>query len=169
MIQSILPGGTSHAIALQVARAFVRTSPPLVSAISYSEKSLKRNTLYESAKEIYTLNGETADHSLLLPQGVFTPLTPCYTQFCLPGQGGCYAPCCPNRLLEAASEDDKAVSIVKRHDVSYMKGNINMSVSPCKPKRSTSLDRQSSLKSGSSSHDTVSFTQSKKQQWERDF
>lgn len=85
----------------------MRTSPPLVGPISYSEKSLKRNTLYESANEIYTLIDDTID-TRTLPQSVLTPLTSCYTQFCLPGQGGCYAPCCPNRLEEDDEDDENA-------------------------------------------------------------
>ncbi|KAI9317115.1 hypothetical protein BX666DRAFT_1857732 [Dichotomocladium elegans] len=128
IIKSLLPAGVPEGIGLCVARAFLRTVPPLVNPISYSEKSFKRNTLYESASEVYTLNDETID-SGVLPQGVITPLTRCYTQSCFPGQGGCYAPLCPNRVA-GVDDDEQTRDTLQR------------------------LDRQASLKSMTSSHDT---------------
>ncbi|KAI9270472.1 CNH domain-containing protein [Phascolomyces articulosus] len=144
LIQSFLPGGISDTSALLVARALVRTTPPLIGPISYSEKSLKRNTLYSSEYEVYTL---LEDDDPEIPQGVFTPLTHCYTQSCLPGQGGCYAPLCPNRALdEEDEEDDTLVDGRKAVKKSKVKND--------------GLGRESSLKSMTtssitSSHDTT--------------
>ena len=60
-----------------------------------------------------------------IPQGVFTPLTRCYTQACLPGQGGCYAPLCPNRDFDEDDEYDEddtftdGMQDVKKKTVSF--------------------------------------------------
>ncbi|KAI8150181.1 hypothetical protein BJV82DRAFT_707923 [Fennellomyces sp. T-0311] len=137
LIQSFLPGAISDTNALLVARALIRSSPPLIGPISYSEKSLKRNTLYESEYEVYTLLEEDPQ----LPQGVFTPLTRCYTQSCLPGQGGCYAPLCPNRDLLPDDEDDDDLSNGEVQEKKALKG--------------TKVNREASLKSVTSSHDTT--------------
>lgn len=71
----------------------MKTSPQLFYPISYSEKSLKKNTVYNSSNEFYTLN-ETAQQEREYPQGVFTPITNCYASTC---RTGCYSPRCPNR------------------------------------------------------------------------
>ncbi|CAO3623280.1 unnamed protein product [Cunninghamella blakesleeana] len=91
IIRSILPSGLSSSLYLKMARSLMHTCPPVIQPIAYSEKSARRNTLYESNHEVYLLVDEG------IPQGVYTPLTRCYTNYCLPGQGGCYAPCCPNK------------------------------------------------------------------------
>ncbi|KAI9300993.1 CNH domain-containing protein [Cunninghamella echinulata] len=92
IVRSILPSGLPSSLYLKVARSLMHTSPPVISPITYSEKSNRRNTLYESNHEVYLLVDDG------IPQGVYTPLTRCYTNYCLPGQGGCYASCCPNKL-----------------------------------------------------------------------
>lgn len=92
IMRSILPSGLPSSLYLKVARSLMHTSPPVIAPITYSEKSNRRNTLYESNHEVYLLVDDG------IPQGVYTPLTRCYTNYCLPGQGGCYASCCPNKL-----------------------------------------------------------------------
>ncbi|KAI8342611.1 CNH domain-containing protein [Chlamydoabsidia padenii] len=91
IVSGILPSGLPDGIYLKVTRALMHTSPPVICPITYSEKSARRNTLYQTNHEVYQLVEDG------IPQGVYTPLTRCYTHFCLPGQGGCYAPCCPNK------------------------------------------------------------------------
>lgn len=73
----------------------MKTSPPLIAPIPYSEKSIRKNKLYNSASEIYTL--VTTNEKI---QGVYTPLTRCYSTSCLPGQPECYSPLCPNKMLQ---------------------------------------------------------------------
>lgn len=73
----------------------MKTHPPLIAPIPYSEKSVRKNKLYNSTNEIYTLL--TTDQEI---HGVYTPLTRCYSISCLPGQSECYSPLCPNRLLQ---------------------------------------------------------------------
>ncbi|SAM00354.1 hypothetical protein [Absidia glauca] len=91
IVRSILPSGLPSSFYLKVTRALMHTCPPVICPITYSEKSARRNTLYQTNHEVYLLvDGD-------IPQGVYTPLTRCYTHYCLPGQGGCYAPCCPNK------------------------------------------------------------------------
>ncbi|KAG1380030.1 hypothetical protein G6F61_004423 [Rhizopus arrhizus] len=95
LIRSFLPDGLSTSIHLKVARALMKTSPPLIAPIPYSEKSIRKNKLYNSASEIYTL--VTTNEKI---QGVYTPLTRCYSTSCLPGQPECYSPLCPNKMLQ---------------------------------------------------------------------
>jgi hypothetical protein len=73
----------------------MHTKPQLFMPIPYSEKSLLKNTVYDSPDEIYTFDEDTGDQEY--PYGIYTPLTPCYVRGCVPGGGGCYAPRCPNR------------------------------------------------------------------------
>ncbi|KAI8339872.1 CNH domain-containing protein [Chlamydoabsidia padenii] len=91
IVRSILPSGLPSSFYLKVTRALMHTCPPVICPITYSEKSARRNTLYQTNHEVYLLVDDE------IPQGVYTPLTRCYTHYCLPGQGGCYAPCCPNK------------------------------------------------------------------------
>lgn len=44
---------------------------------------------------MYTLIEDALETEI---QGVYTPLTSCYSTSCLPGQPGCYSPSCPNKL-----------------------------------------------------------------------
>lgn len=78
--------------------------PPLIVPIAYSEKSLRKNKIYNSVNEMYTLVEETLDIDDEI-QGVYTPLTRCYSVSCLPGQPNCYSSCCPNK----SSSDDQSV------------------------------------------------------------
>ncbi|ORZ06022.1 CNH domain-domain-containing protein [Absidia repens] len=91
IVRSILPTGLPSGFYLKITRALMHSSPPVICPYTYSEKSARRNTLYQTNHEVYLLMENE------IPQGVYTPLTRCYTHFCLPGQGGCYAPCCPNK------------------------------------------------------------------------
>ncbi|KAF7720621.1 RHO1 GDP-GTP exchange protein 2 [Apophysomyces ossiformis] len=112
IMRMLLPTGLPDAMYRKVARALMHTSPPLISPISYSEKSTRKNTLYDSPHETYTLVEETLEQGV--PQGVYTPLTRCYTNSCLPGQGGCYAPRCPNLDLQQADRP-KQGGTLQRH------------------------------------------------------
>lgn len=86
--------------------------PPLIVPIAYSEKSFRKNKVYDSASEIYTLVEATLDVEEI--QGIYTPLTQCYSTSCLPGQPGCYSTYCPNRVYPSDDTVTKkiAVSIV---------------------------------------------------------
>lgn len=78
-------------------------------------KKLRKRIVYDSPDETYRLRtGMTI--------GVFTPLTKCYVDGCEPGQGGCYAPRCPNK--PAVQETDLLAS--KLHDLLYMCTNIRI-------------------------------------------
>ncbi|KAG0169322.1 RHO1 GDP-GTP exchange protein 2, partial [Apophysomyces sp. BC1021] len=109
IMRHIFPDGRPDGFYRKMARALMHTSPPLIAPILYSEKSLKKNTLYDSPDEIYTLVEGTLQEGL--PQGVYSVLAPCYTPFCGSGEGGCYAPCCPNKIFVAYPTDGKAVEI----------------------------------------------------------
>ncbi|KAF7721428.1 RHO1 GDP-GTP exchange protein 2 [Apophysomyces ossiformis] len=107
IMRDIFPEGRPDGFYRKMARALMHTSPPLIAPILYSEKSLKKNTLYDSPDEIYTLVEETLREGL--PQGVYSALATCYNPFCEPGEGGCYAPCCPNKIFIALPLNGKAV------------------------------------------------------------
>lgn len=92
IVRQLIPSGYSDIACLRVARALMKTRPPLFYPIPYSEKSLKKNSLYNSSTEIYTLDEEVTN-TQEYPQGVFTPITNCYVSTC---RTGCYAPRCPN-------------------------------------------------------------------------
>ncbi|KAI8977094.1 CNH domain-containing protein [Mycotypha africana] len=86
----------------RIARMIMHSTPPVFLPINYSEKSIKNNTLYDSAKEAYTLNEDSSDNITdrtqeCFPQSVFTQFLDCYTPTCSRGSNGCYAPLCPNR------------------------------------------------------------------------
>ncbi|CAO3594948.1 unnamed protein product [Absidia cylindrospora] len=117
IVRTILPSGLPSSFYLKTTRALMHTCPPVICPITYSEKSARRNTLYQSNHEVYLLVDDE------IPQGVYTPLTRCYSHFCLPGQGGCYAPCCPNRpkaerLKRSGLERHESISssVASSHD-----------------------------------------------------
>ena len=96
----------------KVARALMHSSPPLISPIQYSEKSLRKNTLYDSPREIYTIVEATLDEGYAT--SVYTLAALCYSPACAPGHGGCYSPCCPNRLpAKPALLSDKVSDVQK--------------------------------------------------------
>ncbi|KAG2185648.1 hypothetical protein INT44_002441 [Umbelopsis vinacea] len=94
-LRALLPEQFTNAQCLKVAKALMHTKPQLFMPIPYSEKSLLKNTVYDSPDEIYTFDEDTGDQEY--PYGIYTPLTPCYVRSCVPAGGGCYAPRCPNR------------------------------------------------------------------------
>lgn len=99
--------------------------PPLIVPIAYSEKSIRKNKVYDSATEIYTLVEETLDIEEV--QGIYTPLTQCYSTSCLPGQPGCYSAYCPNLVpLNGNIVKKPAISIVSStsHDTVSQSKNI---------------------------------------------
>ncbi|KAI8091144.1 CNH domain-containing protein [Gilbertella persicaria] len=84
----------------RMARSIMHSSvPPLFYPVTYSDKSLKTNTLYDSDKEAYTLCEEYVYYDTRqYPQGLFTQLTHCYSPLCTRGNTlECYAPTCPNK------------------------------------------------------------------------
>lgn len=96
----------------EVARLFMHTSPPFISPTSYAEKSLRKNKLYTTASEIYTLIASDEDEERY-PHGVYTPFSSCYSQTCTAGSIGCYSLSCPNRLKRTSSmESDEQVSFL---------------------------------------------------------
>ncbi|KAL0094792.1 CNH domain-containing protein [Phycomyces blakesleeanus] len=106
IIRILLPTGLPEGLYSKVARALMHIKPPLIIPLAYSEKSQRRNTLYNSSSEVYDLVEETIQQGI--PQGIYTPLTPCYTNTCLPGQGGCYSYSCPNRDIDMSDTSDKS-------------------------------------------------------------
>jgi hypothetical protein len=94
-LKALLPEHFTNAQCLKVAKALMHTKPQLFVPIPYSEKSLLKNTVYDSPDEIYTFDEDVGDEEY--PHGVYTPLTPCYVRGCVRADGGCYAPRCPNR------------------------------------------------------------------------
>ncbi|KAI9012022.1 CNH domain-containing protein [Phycomyces nitens] len=94
-IHSILGGRFSEKYCISIAIGLMRANPPLFKPIHYSHKSLMTNSVYNSPDEIYTFDEDSGSNEL--PTGIYTNLTKCYVRDCLPDQGGCYAPKCPNR------------------------------------------------------------------------
>ncbi|CAM0136841.1 Rho guanine nucleotide exchange factor [Umbelopsis sp. WA50703] len=94
-LKSLLPDHFTNAQCLKVAKALMHTTPQFFVPISYSEKSLIHNTIYDSPDEVYTFEDDVGDEEY--PTGVYTALLPCYVRGCQRGGGGCYAPRCPNR------------------------------------------------------------------------
>lgn len=97
IIRSFLPEGLGESMALEIAQSFMFCKPRLIVPIAYSEKSIRKNKVYDSPNEIYTLVEETLELEEPI-QGIYTPLTRCYSTSCLPGQPGCYSAYCPNRV-----------------------------------------------------------------------
>ncbi|KAG2192246.1 hypothetical protein INT47_010047 [Mucor saturninus] len=112
IIRSFLPEGLGKAVYLDIAQCLMYCKPPLIVPIAYSEKSFRKNKVYDSATEMYTLVEETLDVEEI--QGIYTPLTQCYSISCLPGQPGCYSAYCPNRVYPLNGHIIKkpAISIV---------------------------------------------------------
>ncbi|GAA5808893.1 hypothetical protein MFLAVUS_002292 [Mucor flavus] len=104
IICSFIPAGLGSSSYLDIAQSLMNCKPPLIVPIAYSEKSLRKNKIYNSVNEMYTLVEETLDIDDEI-QGVYTPLTRCYSVSCLPGQPNCYSSCCPNK----SSSDDQSV------------------------------------------------------------
>lgn len=111
MIQSFAPTGLSDNIYLQIAQMLMYCKPALIKPIDSSEKSLRKNKIYKSPTEMYTLIEDALEHDI---QGIYTPLTRCYSMSCLPGQPGCYSSSCPNRVatLNGYIFKKAAVSVV---------------------------------------------------------
>ncbi|KAI7848668.1 CNH domain-containing protein [Circinella umbellata] len=95
IVRDLLPADSRPVLCRKVARALMHCTPPLVHPIEYSEKSLRKNTLYDSPREIYTIIDSTLNEGYA--KGVYTLVSLCYSPFCEPGQGGCYSSVCPNR------------------------------------------------------------------------
>ncbi|KAI9270866.1 CNH domain-containing protein [Sporodiniella umbellata] len=93
IVRSFIPYGLSTSTYLKIVRALHKASPPLIEPIHYSEKATKKNKFYNSSREVYTLISSEPI------QGIYTPLTRCYSHSCLPGQPGCYSSLCPNKTI----------------------------------------------------------------------
>lgn len=89
-MRSYLPADLNDSIYLEFTQAYVQSSPPLIKAIDSTE-----NKIRDASTNMYTLIEDVFETEI---QGVYTPLTPCYSTSCLPGQPGCYSPSCPNKL-----------------------------------------------------------------------
>ncbi|KAI9248316.1 CNH domain-containing protein [Phascolomyces articulosus] len=96
IVRDLLPPDLRTVVYRKVARLLMHTSPPLISPIQYSEKSLRKNTLYDSPSEIYTVVDSTLNEGFA--QGVYSIVATCYSPFCEPNRGGCYSTLCPNRF-----------------------------------------------------------------------
>lgn len=94
-----------------IANALMNCSPPLFQPIRQNYKSLITNEVYNSSDQFYTFDEDLADNEL--PVGIFTSLSKCYTYNCLPGQGGCYAPRCPNKP-DVFEEDIMSQAVLAR-------------------------------------------------------
>jgi hypothetical protein len=76
-----------------VANSLMRSDPPVFSPTQYSQRSLISKRMYNS-EDTYFLEEDSSDG--ILPSGVITSATACYSYNCKPGESGCYSPCCPN-------------------------------------------------------------------------
>lgn len=78
----------------------MQTVPPLFVPVTYSDKSLKNNTLYDSPKEAYALTNNSD-----IQQSIVLSLLECYTPMCIKGlSNGCYSPTCPNKGSQLLSK-----------------------------------------------------------------
>jgi hypothetical protein len=111
MIQSFSPSGLSENIYLDIAQTLMYCKPALLKPIESSEKSIRKNKVYKSPTEMYTLIEDALEQDI---QGIYTPLTRCYSMSCLPGQPGCYSASCPNKVdsLNGYIFKKPAVSVV---------------------------------------------------------
>ncbi|RCH97324.1 hypothetical protein CU098_001366, partial [Rhizopus stolonifer] len=87
--------GLGDPLYLDIAQTLMYCKPPLITPIDSSEKSIRKNKIYDSPTETYTLVESSLDKQI---HGVYTPLTRCYSMSCLPGQPGCYSASCPNKI-----------------------------------------------------------------------
>ncbi|KAI8092625.1 uncharacterized protein BX664DRAFT_384169 [Halteromyces radiatus] len=97
IIRSLVSEGYKDKFYRHIARTLMNLQPPLFEPLPYSERSLKKNTFYDTSKEFYTLNESTLGLGRDgLAQGIYYPLSRCYTPRCT-GNDACYSPCCPHR------------------------------------------------------------------------
>ncbi|OBZ90228.1 Rho1 guanine nucleotide exchange factor 1 [Choanephora cucurbitarum] len=87
--------GLGDRLYLDIAQTLMYCKPSLIVPIDSSEKSIRKNKVYDSPTEMYTLVESSLDKQI---HGVYTPLTRCYSMSCLPGQPGCYSASCPNKV-----------------------------------------------------------------------
>ncbi|KAI9478457.1 MAG: CNH domain-containing protein [Benjaminiella poitrasii] len=99
LIRSFSPVGLSDTIYLDMAQSLMYCKPPLIAPIDSSEKSIRKNKFYANAIETYSLVGMDSSSIDTALQGIYTPLTRCYSMSCLPGQPGCYSVSCPNKVF----------------------------------------------------------------------
>ncbi|KAI7903065.1 CNH domain-containing protein [Cokeromyces recurvatus] len=96
IIRSFSPPELSDGIYQDIAQSLMCSNPPLIVPIDSSERSIRKNKFYANSTEAYTLVEATTLNDM---QGIYTPLTRCYSMSCLPGQAGCYSASCPNKLF----------------------------------------------------------------------
>ncbi|KAI8138328.1 CNH domain-containing protein [Fennellomyces sp. T-0311] len=95
LLQEILSDkGIPDGYCILIANALMNCTPPLFQPIRQNHKSWITNEVYNSSDKFYTFDEDDTDADT--PVGVFTSLAKCYVNGCEPGQGGCYAPRCPN-------------------------------------------------------------------------
>lgn len=120
--------GIPEAYCIKLANILMKSKSPLFEPIHYSQKSIIQGALFNSPDEYYTLQEDMADEDV--PTGILTSLLGCYTFRCLPGQGGCYVPKCPNKPGNFASEfnvkDHTANSSRPQSDQMPSLGEINV-------------------------------------------
>ncbi|KAG2229932.1 CNH domain-containing protein [Thamnidium elegans] len=96
---NILPNDWTREDYKRMARSLMHSVPPLFTPVAYSDKSLKKNTFYDSSTEIYSLLENE------ISQGLFVPFLDCFTPSCIKGSSnGCYANICPNRGAQRLSK-----------------------------------------------------------------
>ncbi|KAI8384468.1 CNH domain-containing protein [Radiomyces spectabilis] len=95
VLRAILGEKIPDEYCITVANALMHCRPSLFQPVHYSQKSLIKGTVYNSPDEVYTFDEDASATDI--PVGVFTSLTKCYTYGCVPEEGGCYAPHCPNK------------------------------------------------------------------------
>ncbi|KAI8062119.1 CNH domain-containing protein [Gongronella butleri] len=74
----------------------------LFKPVHYSQKSMIAKTVFNSLDQYYYFGDDGTKDDV--PRGVLTCLTKCYSTSCVPGQGGCYSPMCPNKTDFFANE-----------------------------------------------------------------
>ncbi|KAI9253531.1 CNH domain-containing protein [Phascolomyces articulosus] len=103
LLQEILSNkGIPDGYCILIANALMNCTPPLFQPIRQNHKSRITNEVYDSSDKFYTFDEDDSDSDI--PVGVLTSLTKCYSHGCEPGQGGCYAPRCPNKPAIFESE-----------------------------------------------------------------
>ncbi|KAL0081610.1 CNH domain-containing protein [Phycomyces blakesleeanus] len=116
-IYSILDKHVPEEYCVKVATALMRGTPSLFKPVPYCQKSVMTNSVYNSPDEVYTFDEDARPNDL--PIGVYTNLTKCYVYDCLPDQGGCYAPRCPNKPVVIDEESVLSTSLSRQSSIKY--------------------------------------------------
>ncbi|ORX47229.1 hypothetical protein DM01DRAFT_1339245 [Hesseltinella vesiculosa] len=99
-IYKALDGKVPEQYCILFATSLMRSQ--LFQPVHYSQMSLLSNSVFNSSDEYYYFDDDVSKEDV--PRGVLTSLTKCYSSSCVPEEGGCYAPLCPNKPAVFAKE-----------------------------------------------------------------